>query len=216
MEEYDQEKAGEYLFNCLASRSGEGKGIESLLRENEQNEIKKRRFEVFGKGLSLKPGQYSIGSADAFARFGLMLGTFPPMALFSKAVFKTHGDDSFVIAAFAIVMNLICLIVGYRAGKLVASISDKATAFSWPVFILVMPLAGILWGIITGGAGGLIVFGIGALFGAIIASAVGALSFGIFSALYRLLKKEEAIDAGHFYPLAAGAALAPAAFILGL
>jgi hypothetical protein len=89
-------------------------------------------------------------------------------------------------------------------------------ARSWSVMLLLAPLIGLTWGIISGGAGGVIIFVIGALFGAILGGAVGMVALPAFAVFHRLLKRGDMIERRHFLPLAFGITFTICSFILGL
>jgi hypothetical protein len=69
---------------------------------------------------------------------------------------------------------------------------------------------------VTGAAGGIFIFIIGALFGAILAAMVGSIAVPAFTIFHRLLKRGEMIERKHFLPLAFGITFIITAFILGL
>lgn len=154
----------------------------------------------------------------AFAYFGLLLGTFPPMAIFlrfltDKGVLRL--EDVWIVGVLAIV-NLITATVGFFSGKTIGKAIGKIESWSWTRMLLILPLLGSCWGILTGGAGGIIIFLIGAIFGAFFGGLVGAAALPLFAVLHRLLKKGDAIDRRHFLPIAFGITFAVSAFILGL
>lgn len=158
-----------------------------------------------------------IAFKDAFAYFGLLLGAFPPAAIFAKFITNAgnfRGEDIWVLGVMAII-NLISATIGYFSGKLVGKIVFELEKQRWIYMLLALPFVGILWGIIAGGAGGIIVFVIGAIFGAGFGAAVGAAALPIFSIFHRLLKKGDAIDRRQFLPLAFGVTFIVCAFILG-
>jgi hypothetical protein len=68
----------------------------------------------------------------------------------------------------------------------------------------------------AGGAGGIIIFGVGAFFGAMVGSLVGSVALPFFSIFHRLLKRGDKIESKHFLPLAFGIAFIISAFFLGL
>ena len=88
--------------------------------------------------------------------------------------------------------------------------------WSWGGMLLIMPFIGILWGIMAGGAGGIFIFVVGAVFGAIIASMVGGIALPVFTIFHRWLKKGDVIDRNQFLPIALGITLIISAFIFGL
>ncbi len=82
--------------------------------------------------------------------------------------------------------------------------------------ILALPFVGILWGILSGGAGGAVILLFGAIFGAILGGIVGSFALPVFTILHRLLKKGDQIERKHFLPLAFGITFIISAFMLGL
>ncbi len=82
--------------------------------------------------------------------------------------------------------------------------------------MLALPLVGVFWGILIGGAGGVIVLVVGAFLGAVIGAAVGGVVLPTFVLFHRLLKRGDLIDRKHFLPLAFGITFVISAFFLGL
>ncbi len=154
---------------------------------------------------------------QTFAYLGLLLGIFPPAALFARFSLDTSvlQDDAWILILFAII-NLLSATVGYFSGKLVGSTVLEAEKLSWTRMLLVLPFVGMVWGIAAGGAGGLIVFIIGAFFGALVGGIVGSFALPVFTVFHRSLKRGESIELKHFLPIAFGIALSISAFILGL
>ena len=155
---------------------------------------------------------------QAFAYFGLLLGTFPPAAIFMRFLWDAGNlrYEDFWLFGVAAIINLISAVVGYFSGKLIGKIVFELEKQSWTLMIFALPFVGILWGIIAGGAGGIIVFGVGAIFGALLGAAVGAAALPVFSVFHRLLKKGDLIDRRQFLPLAFGVTFIVCAFVLGL
>lgn len=153
-----------------------------------------------------------------FANFGLLLGVFPPLAIFikffsDKAMLR--AEDFWMIGVVAII-NLISAIVGYFSGKFIGKIVYELEKLSWTRMFLLLPFIGIFWGIMAGGAGGVIVFVFGAIFGAVFGGLVGGAALPVFTLFHRLLKRGEHFDRKHFLPVGFGVALIISAFILGL
>lgn len=87
---------------------------------------------------------------------------------------------------------------------------------SWSLMVIESVIIGFLWGLGTGAAGGFLIYGFGAIVGAICAIPVGALAFGLFIPLHRLLSRGGMIDARHLWPLASGVVMVITALILGM
>ena len=151
-----------------------------------------------------------------YALFGMLLGIFPPAAIFTKMLGYGLSEGSGIMFLVFLLMNVICAVTGYWMGvALSRSVADWERE-SWTKMLLLLPVLGMGWGAITGAAGGFIFFGIGAVFGAYMAMAVGAVAFTLFAALHRLVWRGGMIDARHFWPLASGVTLVISALILGM
>lgn len=159
-----------------------------------------------------------ISLEKAFSYFGALLGALPPAALFTRFLLDTRGlrgEEAWLIAIFAIA-NVISSVVGYFSGKLIAKFVRSLEKSSWTKMILLLPFVGALWGIMAGGAGGAVIFLIGAFFGAFFGGIVGSFALPVFAIFHRLLKKGEMIENKHFMPLAFGITLIVCGFFLGL
>ncbi|HXG83384.1 MAG TPA: hypothetical protein VNI84_05085, partial [Pyrinomonadaceae bacterium] len=153
-----------------------------------------------------------------FARLGLLLGVFPPTALFTRFFIDSRifqGEDVWILGIAAIV-TLVSTVVGYFSGKFIGNIVFELEKMSWSKMLTALPFIGIFWGIMAGGAGGIIILGIGAFFGAVVGGLVGGAALPIFSIFHRLLKRDDKIESKHFLPLAFGIAFIISAFFLGL
>lgn len=157
----------------------------------------------------------------AYGLFGLLLGTLPPAAIFYRMFGEEVARQGFpsVLFLLLLAMNVVCALMGRFLGSrfngMVAKI-DEAEDHSRLRMIFLPPLIGMLWGAITGWAGGLIFFGIGALFGALFAIPVGVMAFALFMPLHRQMAHGGMIEASHLWPLAWGVVMTLTALILGL
>jgi hypothetical protein len=154
-------------------------------------------------------------SYEAFALFGALTGLFPPAAIFAR-IFGYGLTDKFNFTLFVVCvwMTVVCCLVGYVMGGYVGKRMEALERRSWAVKIFCAIAYGMLWGLLTGGTGGFIFIIIGAVFGALIAMPIGALAFGLFVPLHRLLARGGMIDRRHLLPLAFGITVAIAAAIL--
>lgn len=158
-----------------------------------------------------------LDTRKAFSYFGLLLGTLPPAAIFAKFLLETFNrKNTLLVIGFILAMNIITAIVGYFSGRLIGRIVKESETYSWQTMILLMPFVGIFWGILAGGAGGAVVFLIGAVFGAAFGAMIGGAAIPVFAILHRLLKKGEMIELKHFLPLAFGITFTICAFIFGI
>lgn len=158
-----------------------------------------------------------ISTSKVFAYFGLMLGIFSPATIFTRFFMESdfRGEDSWILGVLALV-NLITAVTGYFSGKLIAKLVTKAENYSWWTMLLLLPLIGIVWGTMSGGAGGIIILIFGAIFGALFGAIVGSIALPLFTIFHRILKKGELIEFKHFLPLSLGITFTICAFILGL
>lgn len=177
-----------------------------------QNEIFSSEDEKLQSKLIKNP----VTTEQAYAYFGLMLGTFPLMALFGRFIFESdlRADESWVILLLLFV-NIVTAVVGFISGKLVGNIVKELEKISWNRMILAIPFIGLIWGTITGGFGGVFLFIIGAVFGAMIGGFIGSLAVPIFTIFHRIFKRGDKIDSKLFLPIAFGITCVISAVILG-
>lgn len=213
-----------YSANLTASANFESdneltqKRLNALLAVNAETAREKSMFRSEHEKTAAALLENPLSAEKAFAYLGLLLGIFPPMAMFirffsEKGVFR--GEDFWILGVVAVV-NLITAIVGYFSGKLIAKMVCEVEKWSWRRMILALPFIGIFWGVLAGGAGGIIIFVVGAFVGAALGGAVGSVALPIFTLLHRSLKKGDQIDLKHFLPIALGITFIISAFILGL
>ncbi len=158
-----------------------------------------------------------LSNKQVFAYFGLLLGIFPPAAIFARFFMNAgnfRAEDFWIFGVVAIV-NLISAVVGYFSGQVVGKIIGELERLSWSKMLLVLPLVGFLWGALAGGAGGIVIFLIGAIFGATFGATVGGLALPAFTILHRLMKCGDRLELKHFLPLSFGITFIVCAFILG-
>jgi len=202
-----------YSFESIPCDNSE-KRLNALVAINAEIEREKGLFLTNQEKMEAAMMKNPLSVKKAFAYFGLMLGTFPPAAIFFKVA--SRGSDEFGLFFLLLLVNIVCALVGFFSGKLIGKMVLEMEKRSWNLMMLTLPFIGIIWGIITGGAGGIFIFVIGAFFGAFIASMVGAVAVPAFTIFHRLLKKGEMIERNQFLPLAFGITFIISAFILGL
>ncbi len=157
-----------------------------------------------------------VEAKRAYATFGLLLGSFPPAAIFFKMSGGGLGVHQSGLIYLFLLMNIACALAGLFFGSKLSRLTAAAEDSPWLVTLVGAPCLGFLWGAATGAAGGVLAFGVGALLGAICAVPVGALAFALFLPLHRLLARGGMIDARHLWPLACGVVAIVTALILGM
>ncbi|MGI8469224.1 MAG: hypothetical protein ACR2N3_12310 [Pyrinomonadaceae bacterium] len=205
------QNAGSFV-NFADNDSGE-EGLNALLAANAEIAREKTLFQNYGEQFEASLMKNPLTTEKAFAYFGLLLGIFPPASIFLKMFHKNIEPGIVVLFVF---VNLVCAVAGYFSGKLIGRMARAVENYSWNKMLLLLPLIGILWGIIAGGIGGIFIFVIGAIFGAFIAALVGSVAVPAFTIFHRLLKCGEMIERKHFLPLAFGITFIVSAFIFGL
>lgn len=158
----------------------------------------------------------SIGKV--FSYFGLMLGLFPPAAIFTRFFMESgnfHAEDSWIIGVL-LVVNLLTAVTGFLSGKFIAKMIATIETYSWFAMLLLVPFIGIFWGVMAGGAGGIVILIFGAIFGALVGALVGGVALPIFTIFHRLMKKGDSMELKYFLPVSLGITFSICSFILGM
>ena len=187
------------------------------------NEHEERRRNLFRDAaeeeeMMLMQMRSTFNVRESFSLFGMLLGLFPPAAIFARMFgYGMVGPQSGAILFIGcVLMNLVCAIVGYYMGGVLGRAIVEMEKGSWTMMMLALPVIGAAWGAVTGAAGGLVFLGIGAMVGPIFAIPIGAMAFTCFAPLHRLLARGGMIEERHYWPLASAAALLPAALVMGM
>lgn len=162
--------------------------------------------------------RHPISAQRAYALLGMLLGLFPPAAIFIK-LFSGASNYFFSQPGWLLLLifiNVACCVSGAYLGSKLSRMVLTVERDSWGLMLIESVIIGFIWGAGTGALGGVIAAGIGAMFGALLAIPVGALAFGLFMPLHRLLARGGMIDARHFWPLACGIVTIITALILNL
>jgi hypothetical protein len=209
----------EFPHNIGSSDNLESR-LEELIKLNRETSLEKETFRNENERFEASLLENPLTTKQVFAQFGLMLGLFPPMAMFGKFIYKeilkNPYNDDFWIIFLLIVVNFVCAVTGYFSGKLIGQIVSQIEKLNWTSMLFIAPFIGILWGVMTGAAGGVFIFVIGAFFGAAIAALVGAAALPIFTVFHRFLKKGDVIERDQFLPIALGITFIISAFVLSL
>jgi hypothetical protein len=156
--------------------------------------------------------QRPLTMEQAYRWFGTFLGLLPPFALLNRTILSVKNEELHWVALF-VSMNIVCCLVGRWYGGVLGRWAGRQSSRSRVGFVLTVFIMAIGWSSVTGGLGGALFFGIGALFGAFCAAPVALLAFPVFAILHRLISHDGMIEARHSWPLAFGIPLTIAAKI---
>ena len=191
-----------------------------LLTENFLEKQNKELFRTTQEDTAVQLMNRPVTPQRAYGVLGLALGTFPPMAIFTKilsGMLNGQGNDGVILFPFLfLVMNFACALAGYGMGKVFGKSMFDLERSSWTKMLLILPLIALVWALITGAAGGFVFFGIGALIAPIFAVPVAVVGFLAFAILHRLMENGGMIERNHLLPMAFGISFTISAFILGL
>lgn len=130
----------------------------------------------------------------AYALLGWLIGTFPPAITF-VAMFATQSPDpspdpnAINLTGLFVLIAVICSVAGLITGAFIGLLMKFLRRVHWILPIVLSPILGLIWAVITGGAGGFPVFVVGAIFGAVYAAPFGILGFLLFSTAYESLAR---------------------------
>jgi hypothetical protein len=163
---------------------------------------------------------------EAYAWFGTYLGLLPPFALFASGLARAFTRDSYggsqatdallFWGLFCLAMNSVCCLVGRKFGARLGRRMGDPRRWSWPATFFCSMLMGAMWAVVTGGAGGAVGFGVGAIFGIVYAMPVALVAFPVFAVLHRALSHGGMIEERQLWPLALGIPFFVAVLIIRL
>ena len=180
-----------------------------LTFENNAAAEHQRRFRCPAHEDELAIMRKPLTAKVAYQWLGLMLGAAPPAAIFAR-MFQYGFRDGFMDVSgggfflLLLMMNAVCALMGFLMGRVNAGSALTAVRCSRTKMVFLLALLGAIWGVTTGGTGGVFFFGAGAIAGALFAAPIGIVAFVVFGALHRWLERGGMIDARQFWPLAVG------------
>ncbi|MET0645380.1 MAG: hypothetical protein ABW208_02095 [Pyrinomonadaceae bacterium] len=186
----------------------------SWLKQEVDPDVQRRRIawqKEEGRALSM---ERPSTTEQAYRLFGTFLGLLPPMAIFERAVMQSRGSEEYWAVVLCAGMNVVCCLVGRWFGGYLGRWAGDPRQRSRIGFAFVVFVMAIGWSVVTGGLGGAVFFGIGALFGPFFAAPVALVGFPVFAILHRLISRGGMIEARQVWPLAFGIPLAIAALIM--
>ena len=128
-----------------------------------------------------------VPTNEAFAWFGTFLGLFPPLAIFTRVLGRGgFGSDGVLYWGFLFaLMNAACCVVGRKFGRRLGRTLGDPRSHSWPAYVILSIAVALGWALVTGGLGGAVAFGIGAIVGVACAVPVALAAFPLFAVLHR-------------------------------
>jgi hypothetical protein len=185
----------------------------SWLKQELDPEVQRRRLALAEEERRALSMQRPLTTEQAYRWFGTYLGLLPPFALFNRIfVGADHGRLQWV--ALFVAMNVVCCLVGRWFGGYLGRWAGNPRSRPRAGFALVVFIMAVSWSVVTGGLGGVLCFGIGAIFGVFFAAPVAFAAFPVFAILHRLISRGGMIEARHTWPLAFGIPLTIAAMIM--
>lgn len=212
------------IVSGLASETGERAGddrrrLNALIRAEAEmratEQVYRRSKHESAAALMRRP----VANEAAWAHFGLALGILPPAAIFYRMFdygWRANELEEFGFFALLLLMNLVCAVAGLKCAACFSRQAFDLERRSWTRMLLLMPLLGALWGLLTGALGGALFFGIGAIGGIFCAVPTGIVAFSLFAIAHRWLERGGMIEQKHLLPLAWGISLTIAAFVIGI
>jgi hypothetical protein len=163
----------------------------------------------------------AFAPAEAYKRFGALLGLLPPAAIFWHILSHafsaaTERDNLMLPFVLCLGMGAVCCVVGKYMGAYAGRLLGDPRRHSRAGLVFKSMLLAVLWAVLTGGAGGAVCFGFGAIFGAVFALPVALAAFPVFAVLHRLHARGGMIEERSLWPLAYGVPGVAAALILSL
>ena len=191
--------------------------LERLLELNAAIASEKELYKNSAERRRVQLMTYPIESRNAFGYFGFMIGSMPLLAAALRILSNSpNADPSF----FAFILSFLGLLTGLSGlglgRRYVPRVLRSIENFAIPNRIALWVLVGIVWGGVSGAAGGVLVFLVGSIVGAVIGGMVGAITVPIMIFLYTCVRAGDLIDAKHFLPIALGITLSVCALVLGL
>ncbi len=129
------------------------------------------------------------------------IGFFPVAAIVVQLFSGAPNLSPVVLFLFALAA-FTTPAAGYIAASRAAGLVERTQNFHFINRIAAIALIGGLWGMASGFAGGVVIFGIGAIFGALIGFPIGAITLPIVFLAFNALKQYGKVELRRLLPLA--------------
>lgn len=213
------------LYTSIASSEGGSRDsgdriverrLEHLLRLNAEVAKRKSLFKNEAERRKASLMTRPITSQQAFGSFGMMIGSVPPLVAVVK-VSISDGIDPTGILLLIVAAGMVAGVVGLQFGRsYVPGAMRYISTFSILNRVALWSVLGLVWGTVSGAAGGLVVFLFGSIVGAVLGGIVGAVTVPIIAALFSSVRVGDFIETKHFRPIAFGVTFSVCAFLVGL
>ena len=140
----------------FANDDGVRERLETLLAINAGIADDKALFRTERERLEAAVMANPIAPEKAFSFFGLIIGALVPATVFGRLLWDNGGvrpDNSWVLI-FIVLINFTAAIVGFITGKPVGRSVARIHGLSISKSILLLPLLGLVWGLVVGAASG--------------------------------------------------------------
>ncbi len=191
--------------------------LDSLLKANREFEVRRRMFLDDREESDFVAMSKPISTRKALSYLGLLLGTFGPVSILIKFVEDSAGNtgEYFFVGLF-LLANVVTAAMGFITGSYVGGLIDSLKTYRWHSYLSILALSGVVWGIFSGGVGGIFLLVFGAIAGGAIGGITAGIALPIYATAHRLLSRGDHIEQKHFLPVAFGTVFTICAFILGL
>lgn len=155
---------------------------------------------------------------QAYAKFGLCLGLFPPLAIFARILtgWETRGDALIIWAMLFLLMSAVCTVTGWLFARYQGRRAGDPRANDWSEHVGNAFGRAMLWALVTGGLGGAVGLILGAVVGVFFAMPVALATFPVFAVLHRILSHGGMIEERDLRTIAYGIPLTAAALIMSV
>jgi len=146
--------------------------------------------------------------------FGIAIGTVPTAAILFR-LFVMDSSPNPAVLLLAVLATAVTGLVGHLTAGFTSAALERVLSTSFLRSLLLVPIIGIVWGIMSGAAGGLFLFVLGAPVGGVIGGMVAGTALPLFVGLFNLTAEEGEISVNRFLPIAVGISGSAAALFLG-
>lgn len=189
--------------------------LESLIAENERHELALAGGEPADDEFEAALMKRPVSTKHALSYFGVAIGSIIPASILGLMLANANPSNAFVFTVLSVLAVVTTSATGFFTGRKVGEIVHRIEQFNvFGMFGLAI-LTGLVWGIVSGGFGGMFLFGIGLFPGAILGGIAGGVLLPFFTLFHRGLKKGDMIELSHLLPIILGLTLIVSASILG-